>query len=374
MEVTSKKILYLITKANWGGAQRYVYDMATAMQKEGWQVVVAHGTSGILAERLQAQGIKTVSLPQLVRDVRLGSDLHSYKAIARLIRSERPSVLHLNSSKAGALGAVAGRMARVPRVIFTAHGWALNEKRPWWHKIPIAFIYYLTILLAHHTIAVSQGIRRHMLWMPFVSKKISVIYNGIAFTQLRSRDEARTLLPSHKEKMWLGIVAELHPIKRIEDAIDSLGLLAHKFPELILVVIGEGEMRAALEARIQTKGLRNKVFLVGFIENAGSFLSAFDIFLLPSRSEGLAYAILEAGAAELPVIASAVGGIPEILEEGVSGILVPPEHPATLARAISTLLEDRKLGKDLGGALKRSIEKKFSLDTMVKKTSALYRS
>ncbi len=367
-------ILYVITKGTWGGAQRYVFDLAKAAQGEGHDVAVAYGAPGLLGQMLRAANIRSIELPQMGRDVSVGADLASLKELRRVLKEMRPDVLHLNSSKAGVIGALAGRLEGVPRIIFTAHGWALNEDRPLWQKIPIGMLYYLTIILSHQTIAVSQQVKKDAQWMPFVSKKILVIHNGISKPAFKSREIAREVLASQADKVWIGINAELHPTKRINDAIVAMVRVAKEFPDTILVVMGEGEARAQLEQMTREHRLEERVFLLGFVADAASYLLAYDIFLLPSRTEGLAYAILEAGAAGLPVVATNVGGIPEIIEDRVSGLLVPALDSAAIAQALLLLLRDSALREKFGSALAARVAQEFSIEQTLDKTFALYRS
>src|SRR3989344_6929292 len=130
-----KKVMYLITKATWGGAQRYVYDLSTNIPKSEFEPIVAYGTRGKLADELEPAGIATRQLPSLGRDVAIVSDIKSFFEMLRIIRELKPDVVHLNSSKAAALGALAARIARAPNIIFTVHGWPFGEKRNPFTKI-----------------------------------------------------------------------------------------------------------------------------------------------------------------------------------------------------------------------------------------------
>lgn len=368
------RILYVITKANWGGAQRYVYDLALAAKREGHEVSVAHGEGEHLVGRLSEAGIRTLVIKSLTRDVRLGKDIAVFFELIRLFRRERPEVVHLNSAKASGLGALAARIAFVPRIIFTAHGWAFNESRPWWQKVSIRLLSWITILLSHTTICVSQSMHRDMSWMPCTRRKIVVIHHGIECAPLKERHTARAaLLPRHEQKFWIGMNSELHPTKRIIDAVFAMSMLVKKHPETILVVISEGEERARLEKTIHSLDLADHVFLVGFIPDAPTYMHAFDIFLHASRSEALGYVILEAGCAGLPVVATRVGGIPEIITDGTNGLLVPPERPANLAIALTSLVGNPDKSAQFGEALHRTIRNHFSKEAMVADTLALYR-
>jgi len=124
-----KKIAYVITKSNWGGAQRYVYDLATNVPKNTFDVIVVCGGNGTLAKKLEQEGTRVIRIKGLERDIRFGSEIRVLYRLKHLFAQEQPDIVHLNSSKIGGLGSLAARMARVPHIIFTAHGFAFNEKR-----------------------------------------------------------------------------------------------------------------------------------------------------------------------------------------------------------------------------------------------------
>jgi len=368
------KILYVITKANWGGAQRYVYDLATAARDAGCDVAVVVGGTGLLAEKLVAANIRTIPLGLRQRRTFIG-DLFTFSplfSLMHLLRSEHPDVVHVNSAKAGGLGALGARIAGVPRIIFTAHGWEFNAPRPYLSKIGIRFFSWLTILLSHTTICVSDAIRRDVAWMPWVGRKLTVIHNGIACVPMLPREEARAALaPRTVGKYWVGMISELNPVKRVEDAIRSFALLAPQHPEAILVVLGEGRERQKLEDLIRELHVGNNVSLPGF-RQAPPLLKAFDLFLHTSGSEALGYAVLEAGCASLPVVATRVGGIPEIIPDDDHGLLVPPKNPGAVAAAIESLLRDPQHAAELGARLHARVQHTFSKEKMTLATFAEY--
>ena len=388
MDTAPKKILFVITKGNWGGAQRYVYDMALAMREHGYAVAVAHGTDGILVEKLAEAGVRTLPLPGVERDVALfeasGSGLsirtffssigREWKALGKLVDllvEERPDILHVNSSKAGGLGALAGRLARVPRIIFTAHGWAFNERRPWWQKLMFQVLYAVTLWLSHKTICVSEGIRKDMRWLPWGN--LVVVKHGIDAPDFLSKSDARsTLLPNEQNRHWIGMLAELHPTKRVQDAIDAFAELHHSWPDTILVVMGGGELQEKLQERIAYWNLSDRIFLLGFTPDGARYLKALDLFLMPSRTEALGLALIEAGYAGLPSIATRVGGMPEIIRHKETGLLVPSENPHALARAIRLMLEHSEDAEKYGSELQKSVRDRFSKARMVEETLAVY--
>ncbi len=384
MEIAKrKKILYLITKSNMGGAQRYVYDLATSLPADHYEAVVALGGTGPLKTRLEEAGIRTISIDALQRDVSIVHELNALRTIYRIIRSERPDVLHLNSPKAGGLGGVAGRALRVPKIIFTGHGWGFNEARPRWQKPVIRFFQWLIIMCAHTTIAVSQKTAIDVQSLPFVARRLVVIHNGIKEWPLLSKDEARRILSAKTDPtsrvdlsdaglFLVGMVAELHQNKGIDLAIRALAPLLHARSSITLAVVGDGEERARLSKQIDHERLKGSVQLLGPVDNARDYLAAFDMFLMPSRTEALPYALLEAGMAHMPVVASNVGGIPEIITHRSSGLLVNPYDAQAIYDAVLSLAnsaDDRKLYAD---GLAAKVRTEFSFDSMLSKTYAQY--
>jgi len=186
--------------------------------------------------------------------------------------------------------------------------------------------------------------------------------------KLRERTAARAALGIPLAAQVVGMIAELHPTKRVNDAIEAIA----DIPNVMLVVLGEGEARTRLEKLITEKGVADRVKLPGFIAEAPTYLLAFDLFLVPSRTEALAYAAIEAGYAALPVIATNVGGLPEVIAAGKTGMLIPPCSPGTLANAIRSLLASPDRAKKYGVALKVHVEQEFSKERMVRETLELY--
>ena len=378
-----KKILYCITKSNWGGAQRYVYDLATSLSKDSYDVTVLHGEEGTLSEKLKQASIRTISLKELSRDVYIFKDISSLFKLIKIFKEERPDIIHLNSSKMGIIGALAGRFVRTNKIIFTSHGWAFNEDRSLWQKNALFILHWLTIKLAHRTIAVSEQTKQQISEGNSLGRKITVIRNGLAEISFLDKAAARAKILEKMptdfnigKRLWLGTISELHKNKGLKYIIEAMHLLDVAYDNRdnlpILVIIGEGEKREKLKQRINRYGLEDTVFLTGRIEDAQKYLKAFDIFTLTSITEALPYVILEAGLAGLPVIASGVGGIPEIIDDMKSGILIRPKEPEEIQKAIDFLMNNPEKMAILGSNLQEKIKNEFSKDRMVMETSVLY--
>ncbi len=362
------KILYIITKGNWGGAQRYIFDLATSFSRPTDEVGVAVGEGNELKDRLQSAGIHVIPLPGVEREIALWNDFTTLGGLVRLLRKERPDVVHLNSAKIGGLGALASRLARVPRIIFTAHGFASNEDRSFFQKTAIRVAEFFTILLSHTTICVSKSDAEYAARLPFCKRKVIYIPLGIAPISFFSREEARKTLGLSDNEPVIGTIAELTKNKGLRYAIEAMRAI----PNARYVVIGEGEERRALAEAARAQNLYGRVFFAGHIPDAARLLKAFTVFLLPSLKEGLPYVLLEAGLAGLPVIASAVGGIPELITDGESGLLVSPKNPTQLAEKLQDILEDEKKQAALGAALQKTVTTHYSLEHMREETLALY--
>lgn len=375
------KVLLVITKGIAGGAQRYVSDLAARLPVNEWNPVVAYGEGGSLGERLAHMGVRAVHIEDLKRDIGFGREAGAFFSLLKLIREEKPEILHLNSSKAGFLGALAGRIAGVPTVIFTAHNWAFNYDVNPAAKIAYKIVHWLTVMLCHKTIAVSKKVALDMASFPFVKKKLKVVYNGIEPAELEAKSKVKTLLaPTIHEAVWIGTVSELHRNKGLDFALEAFAELVKRYAHIAFVVIGgsgtaEGAGEAeSLSALVEKLGIGHKVHFLGPIQDASLFLKAFDIFTLTSRTEALPYTILEAGRAELAVVASRVGGIPEIIENGKSGLLVPPGNIKEIEKALADLIDHPEKRDKLGKKLSQIVAKKFSVDKMVAETAKVYRS
>lgn len=311
MSKDKKAILYIITKSNWGGAQKAVFDLATHPKiNKNYDVKVLSGNDGELLSKLFDHNISTDTI-NIANNLNPFSTLIALYRLYKYIKNESPDIVHLHSSKISMLGSVAARVAGVPLIIFTAHGWPHNESRNILVKLMLRIIMHGTVLFSHRTIAVSENIAATLGAPSFLKKKMTVIYNGI-------EKKVYSTLPklssgSHDGKTIKHIVSigELNTNKAHDTVLNILpqikGVHYH--------IIGEGKNRAKLENIIKTKNLESRVTLYGHKPNAKSLLSQYDLFLLPSRTEALGYVVLEALQAGLPVIARRVGGVPEILRD-----------------------------------------------------------
>lgn len=378
-----KKILYLITKSNWGGAQRYVHSFATSLPKDEFEVVVALGGTGekdasfgLLAEKLLDSDIQPRKVEAFMRDISVWKDIAVFFELLCIFRTERPEVIHLNSSKAGGIGAIAGRIVGAPNIIFTSHGLAYDEDRNVVWRFFIWIGTWITFMLCHHIIVISKDTYRRARKFWRCSKKVHLVHIGIVPLALEhpTREEARQHLRLPQNAFVIGTIAELTRNKDLTTLIKAASMLKQSGHQFLIAIIGKGEDGKKLEALIEKEKLKQHVQLLGFVPNASRYLKAFDIFVLPSLKEGLPYVLLEAGQAELPAVGSNIAGIEDIIVHKKTGLLFNPKNANDLAAKLERLVQNAELRHQLGQSLSVFVEREFSSEKMVQETLNLYNS
>lgn len=382
------RILYFVTKSNFCGAQRHVYDMAVGAMEAGNEVFVVVGGNGILAEKLEEKGIKVFRLQSLQRDISLLKEWHSFRKLMEIISDVNPDVIHSHSSKAGGLGAFAGRLQNFKRwlkrdkkilIVFTGHGWAFNEMRNEFQRTLIMFFHWLTLVWSHVDIIVSKKTANDVSRLPFIQDKIHIIYNGIPDYELLSKEEAQDKIRIPMEMrnsdcINVGIAAEFHISKGHYYAIQGLNqFLKTNNQKVNFILCGVGEEEEDIHDLVFQLGIQDHVFFAGFVQGLSHAYKAFDIFLLPSLTEAFPYVILEAGYAGLPTIATAVGGIPEVIDDMENGILIQSRKAGEVARALQFYVESKDKMREFGDALNSKVLNTFTQDNMINETLELYK-
>jgi len=379
------KVLFIITKSNWGGAQRYVFDLATSLPPEQFDVAVAFGGTGVagaapgrLAQMLAEQNIRTIFIPELGRDISLRNDWQALLALVKICKKEKPDIVHLNSSKVGGIGALAGRLAGIQKIIFTSHGLAYDEDRGRFARTSIWLATWATFVLCTNVIVISKDTYRRARALPFCAKKIRLIYNGLPNLKFLSKTESRAALAARmnihpdKHTLWIGTLGELTKNKGLRYLVDAASLLRKKEINFAMCIVGEGEERQLLEDMIREHKLEDCVYLAGFVPEGHKYLKAFDIYTLTSVKEGLPYVLLEAGQAGVATVASKIPGNVDIIDENISGLLFESKNKEQLATKLELLIKNEELRKKFAEQLEHKVEAEFTLEHMVEKTIATY--
>jgi len=379
-----KKILFVITKSNWGGAQRYVFDLANTLPKEGFEVKVALGGIGAkdarpgrLNEKLKENGIHTIFINSFMRDISFSKELKALGELTEIFKVERPDIVHLNSSKAGGLGALAARRAGVRKIVYTSHGLPHDEDRNVFARGFIWLATWATFLMCTDVIVISTDNERRAKKMPFCKQKIKLVHNGVEPISFLERADARAQLSEKIDivpnaSVWIGTIANLEWNKGLHYLVRAAGELKRKGVDFVLFVIGEGGERVFLETLISDEDLTNCVFLPGFIEGASNYLRAFDIYTLTSSKEGLPYVLMEAGLAGLPCVASDIPAVRDIIPDNSFGLLFKTRDHRDLAEQILTMIKSADLKEKTSEALKKRVAQEFSITHMVENTKRIY--
>ena len=358
-----------ITKSNMGGAQKYVLTLATRLHKKGLRVTVLAGGDGELFAELEREGIECVKLGNSQRDISIAKEFALAKELYATLKKLKPDVLHLNSSKLGGTGSVIGKLAGVRTVVFTAHGWAFNESRHAYQKIAFYILYWITVMICDKTICVSKKTRDQITILPFMSDRTVIIYNAVQSPTFIPKEAARQELAERfpffdVNKKWFVVLAELHPIKGHDILFRALARLRHELEDHQVVCMGSGETELTLKNLVRQNTLENQVFFTGSVHNASRYLQAFEANILPSRSEAMPLSVIESGLAGTIVIASNVGGIPEVISDGISGFLFEKENADQLEERIRYVTA---LSNNERGEITQNLHKKISSDLSIEK-------
>jgi glycosyltransferase involved in cell wall biosynthesis len=315
-------------------------------------------------EQLRAAGVQRIELGQ---SSAFPLRPQPWRELYRIMRRERIDVLHAHMPRASAPGSVLARLARVPVVISHEHGSAIEGKR-----IRPLLDRHVVARLSTLVLAVSEWDRRQLIELERIpADKIAVMPNGIVAPSPSGSDVRPGLGLSDRDRL-IGAVGRLYPEKAYDDLIRAVTLLDGGSGPLACAIVGIGPEERRLRDLIDALGVGDRVRLVGRRSDVPDFIRALDVAVLCSRREGSPLALLEYMAGGAPIVASDVGGIPEILEDGVSGLLVAPSDPSALAGALQRVLDDRELARRLGEAARARQRSEYDLDVVVARLQELY--
>jgi len=361
------EILHLITELDIGGAQKALARLLAHLDRQRFEPTVVCLYNG---DKAVAQEIRQLGIP--VFDLRMTAKwrFDALWRLYRLLRREHPVILHTWMFHATLIGRLVGILAGVPIRISSRRNVEIGGPvREWINR--------WTLWMDNRVIAVCEEARKaeiHRGGAP--PQKVVTIYNGIEVLPLSTREAARENLravlglPPHA--LLVGIIGRLHPQKGHRVLLEAATHVVARDWQVYFILIGDGPLRHSLEAIAREQGLAGRVHFLGTRHDIPQLLAAMDLFVLSSFWEGMPNAVLEAMATGLPVVATAVGGTPEVVVDGVTGLLVPPRDPVALAQAIERLLADPELRHRMGQAGRERVEQHFSVEQMVRKTEALY--
>ena len=374
------RVLHVITRMIVGGAQENTMLSCALIDRERFASTILTGpetgVEGELHSESRARGVTVEVEPSLVRRLSPWHDLVATLRLWRTIRRGRYDIVHTHSSKAGILGRVAARLAGARVIVHTTHGWGFNSDQPWHIYWLYVWLERLCVRFSDVVIVVGRPNRDEGLALGIGRpEQYQLIRSGIEIDAYRdvslTRQEARARLQLPHDAFVIGSVGRLGEQKAPHDLLAAFAPVAAAHPHSHLVFVGDGPLRAPLEAAIAQAGLTGRVHLMGLRRDVPELMRAFDVFALASRWEGLPRVFPQAMAAGLPIVATRVDGAPDAITSGENGWLVPVGDVATMSRHLAALAADPAAARRMGEAGRLRVEE-FSAQRMVDALAELY--
>jgi len=375
------RVLRVITRLNIGGPAQHVILLTAALGGMGWDPLLVTGRvdpdEGDMGDLAGQAGIEPIVIESLRNGAGLLADARSVVALYRLCQRERPAIVHLHLLKARLLGALAARWAGVPVVVETFHGTLLAG----YYAAPVTRVLaWVERWLARRmdaVVAVSSAVAAELAAFGVARDRVHVIPLGLDLERFRRAGLQPTLrraLGLAEEVPLVGTVGRLVPIKGLEIFIDAAALIRRSLPDVHFVIVGDGALRAVLERRAHAAGLGGQVHFLGWRRDLEELYPDLDLVMLSSLNEGTPVSIIEAMAAGRAVVATRVGGVPDVITDGVTGVLTPPRDPATLAAAAVGLLGDPGRRRQLGEAARAAVLQRFTAGRLARDVDTFYRA
>ena len=375
------RVLRIISRMNVGGPALHALLLNERLDPARYDSRLVAGQVGDAeGDYLTLHGAEPerfVSLPALGREVEGWRDWSAFWALVRLMRSFRPHVVHTHTSKAGALGRIAATLCRVPVVVHTYHGHVFDA---YFSPLKTRLVVAAERVLARGAsalVAVTARVRRDVLARGIGGDdQVVVVSLGLDLDPLIAaparRGELRRELGLRPDVPLVGIVARLAPVKAHEVFLAAAKAMAPVRPDIVFLIVGDGERRAELETAARASGLGDRVRFLGWRADLDRLYADLDIVVLTSKNEGSPVALIEAMAAGRPVVSTRAGGVEDVVTDGETGVVVPIGDAPAVARAVVDLLEDPSRAARLGAAGRASVVARFGSGRLVGDIDALY--
>jgi len=359
-----KNVLHLIESSETGGAETVVISLVENLDRNRYRSFVCLLSDGWLNTQLQRRGIETMVISQ----PRSVDFLWIYR-VYRTLRDRSIHVMHSHEFATNVYGSLLSLVSGIP-IVTTAHGKNYYAEK-WRRRLAYRFAARQSTM-----VAVSEDLKRFLTQRVGIPPgNIRVVHNGIdlhRYALSERHSTTRKDLGIDARQPVIGTVGNLFAVKGQTYLLRACAVVARDFPDFVLLVAGEGGQLGALEDEARSLGIGGNVKFLGFREDVPYLLQAMDVFVLPSLSEGLPLSILEALALQKPIVASNVGGIPEVVKDGVTGYLVPSKDPKALAEKIILLLHHPQVAADFVKEGRKRVEEAFSLEQMIQEYQSLY--
>ena len=376
------KILMIITRLNIGGAASHIILLTERLKASGFETILASGVEakdeGNMNDLANQRGIKPITISHLKREVSLYHDFLAVIQLYKLIRKYKPHIVHAHTSKAGTLGRIAAWLARTPVTVFTLHGSYFHSHFSFLKTKLFVCVDRMLASVTDRIIAVSRQERLDILAQKIGNEqKVINIPLGLELDSFFNCDQYKGILRAElgiaSEKKLIGIVARLTPIKNHYLFLDSAKIVLQSYKNAVFLIVGDGELRQHLEEYAKSLGISDHVLFLGFRRDAPVIYADLDIVVLSSLNEGLPVTVIEGMASGKPIVATNVGGVAELLDDGKYGIIVPSSNPEELAKGMLEILNSPDKAKKMGELGRQSAMSKYSIDILTQNVINLYK-
>lgn len=378
------RVLRVIARLNVGGPALHVSYLARGLAERGYETTLVAGEVGRGEESMEfvaeQANVEVVRLPGLSREISPLRDLVATFRLAALIRRLRPDIVHTHTAKAGAVGRTAALLAgpRRPVVVHTFHGHVLRGYFGWVGSLAFRVIETALARITDSLVAVSPEVRDELVALRVApASRFTVVRLGIDLEpRTRSEtapEEIRRIYGIADDRFVVGWFGRMTAVKRTDDLLDALAALRERGVDALLLLVGDGDDRERLERLAHGRGLAKACLFAGYQEDVAPWYAACDAVVLTSANEGTPVTIIEALAAGRPVVATNVGGVPDVVEEGVTGFLVHSGDTHALAERLEVLARDEERRRRMGEAGREHVLERYAVSRLVDDVDALYR-
>ncbi len=365
------KVVHIIGGGEFGGAERHIINLAGALNPQMVEVTVCCLFSDPFVGIATQAGLNAFDVTMRNR-----TDLSVVGKLASIIRKNNFDIVHTHGVRANLLGRLAARQANRKPVVTTVHSLLERDYPGFFRRQVNSITEWATRGWTDQFIAVSQGLKAKLVAGGVPADRVTVIYNGIVIEDFSPSSEtvdARTMLGYGPAVPLVGIVARLHPVKGHQYFLEAARIVLEQHPEVRFVVVGEGPQRPALEEMAGQLGIAGQVVFAGFVSEVRSVMAELDLLVISSLWEGFGLTAVEAMALGVPVVSTEVGGLPEVVLHGETGLLAPPANSAALAKNIIWMLEHPQAAAEMAKKASQVVGEKFTAQVMARRTEELYR-
>jgi len=376
------KVVRIIARMNIGGPALHVTFLTAGLEPKGFKTVLVSGVEnpgeGSLKDWARTRGVEPIVIPEIVGEASFRfRDVKAILKAYHLIRKERPLIVHTHTAKAGFVGRIAARLAGVPLVVHTYHGHVLQGYYSPLKTWLLRRMEQALALFTDRLVAVSERIRQDLVNYGVAPRgKIVVIPLGLELEQFRElegyRGKLREELGIGEKAPLIGIVGRLAPIKNHRLFLETAALVSAEIPQARFIVVGDGLLRPELERYAAQLGLNGRLFFLGWRRDLPHIYADLDALVVSSKNEGTPVSAIEAMASGLPVVATKVGGLPDLIEDGKTGILVEPGSAEAMAQALVELLRNPRMAEQIGRLAQARVLERYTTQRLLQDVEDLY--